>query len=91
MLPAIDAALAHGNAAAVQLVSTAEATPRSRIIVTASSLNSRLYFLRCMLFLQFDKTPYLGVHQTGSRQRLTAPAPLDSLCEFSPDGRTVRA
>jgi Ca2+-binding RTX toxin-like protein len=30
-------------------------------------LNSRLYFLRCMLFLQFDKTPYLGVHQTGSR------------------------
>jgi hypothetical protein len=23
-----------------------------------------------MLFLQFDKTPYLGVHQTGSRPKL---------------------
>jgi hypothetical protein len=41
------------------------------INLTASSLNSRLYFLRCMLFLQFDKTPYLGVHQTGSRPHAT--------------------
>jgi len=34
---------------------------------TASSLNSRVNFRRSMLYLQFDKTPYLGVHQTGSR------------------------
>jgi len=40
------------------------------INLTASSLNSRVNFLRSMLVLQFDKTPFLGVHQTGSRPKL---------------------
>jgi hypothetical protein len=45
----------------------ATATPRSFTNLTASSLNSRLNFLRCIDALRLMKTPYLGVHQTGSR------------------------
>lgn len=45
----------------------ATATPRSLINLTASSLNSRLNFLLCIPTLQFRQTPYLGVHETGSR------------------------
>ena len=41
-------------------------TPRSLTSLTASTLNSRLNFRLCMTYLRFDKTPNLGVHQTGS-------------------------
>jgi len=39
---------------------------RSSTNLTASSLNSRLNFLRCIDALRSMKAPYLGVHQTGS-------------------------
>lgn len=45
--------------------------PRSLINLTASNLNSRLNFLLCIPTLQFRQTPYLGVHETGSRPDLT--------------------
>src|SRR5690606_31570424 len=45
----------------------ATATPRSFTNLTASSLNSRLNFLLCIPTLQFRQTPYLDVHETGSR------------------------
>lgn len=41
-------------------------TLRSRTNLTASSLYSRLNFLRCIDALRSRKTPYLAVHQTGS-------------------------
>ncbi|EIG63542.1 hypothetical protein Bra1253DRAFT_00022, partial [Bradyrhizobium sp. WSM1253] len=41
-------------------------TPRSLTSLTASILNSRLNFRLCMTHLWLDKTPNLGVHQTGS-------------------------
>ncbi|WP_210192154.1 hypothetical protein, partial [Bradyrhizobium canariense] len=40
--------------------------PRSLTSLTASILNSRLNFRLCMTHLWLDKTPNLGVHQTGS-------------------------
>ncbi len=42
-------------------------TPRSLINRTASTLNSRENFRRCISILQFLGQPYLGVHGTGSR------------------------
>src|SRR5690606_20245726 len=46
-------------------------TPRSFTSLTASSLNSRLNFRLCIPTLQFRQTPYLGVHETGSRPAST--------------------
>ncbi|WP_247367786.1 hypothetical protein, partial [Bradyrhizobium sp. CW10] len=43
--------------------------PRSLTSLTASILNSRLNFRLCMTHLWLDKTPNLGVHQTGSSSR----------------------
>src|SRR3984885_3654336 len=42
-------------------------TPRSRISRTASTLNSRANTRLPMGHLQLQQTPFLGVHETGSR------------------------
>ncbi|MBB3981714.1 hypothetical protein GGR44_001361 [Sphingobium fontiphilum] len=42
-------------------------TPRSRTNRTASSLNARLNFLRCIVDLRQVKSSCLGIRQTGSR------------------------
>ena len=54
-------------------------TPRSFTNLTASSLNSRLNFRLCIPTLQFRQTPYLGVHETGSRAELAASLPRHAL------------
>ena len=42
-------------------------TPRSRTRRTASILNSLLNLRLCIANLRLHETPYLGVHETGSR------------------------
>src|ERR1700727_13611 len=49
-------------------------TPRSRISRTASTLNSRANTRLPMGHLQLQQSPFLGVHETGSRPLATAAA-----------------
>src|SRR3984885_11532823 len=54
-------------------------TPRSRISRTASTLNSRANTRLPMGHLQLQQSPFLGVHETGSRPIVSAEAIENSL------------